>query len=117
MGDAHVHEEITYVKSVGSDRRGKIHTPLALSSVHTTLDKKIKEREAEWENIGKGQTRTRKGDRGARLGVLVGVPIYTRFVLATTKGASGRSVTERGKKRQKRDRAQRLNEQDRIQSS
>ena len=35
-----MHEKITFMKSVGSDRRGKIHTMLALSSVHTILYKK-----------------------------------------------------------------------------
>ena len=53
---------------------------------------------------GQGKlTCARKVDRGARLGVLVGVPIYTRFVLSVTKGASGSSVRERKKKNKKRE--------------
>lgn len=51
--------------------------------------------------VGLVDVYAKKGDRGggARLGVLVGVPIYTRFVLAATKGASGRSTREKDEKK------------------
>lgn len=90
--------------------------------IYREEEKKLSERGGEWVMVDVYA----EGDRGggARLGVLVGVLIYTRFVLSCDKRCQRKVYARKSERiekkinvRAKRDRVQRLNEQDRIQSS
>lgn len=129
--ETHLHDNLfsrIYIekKTCRVRSEGKIHTPHVLSSVHTTLDKKKNQgrrEKAECEEKGEGGGEVdvyAKGDRGGLLDwEYWWVCQFTRvlFSLRQKVPAEGLREKEKKKERAKRDRAQRLNEQDRMQSS